>query len=97
MFSKLNKPNPLWFRAKEYGWGWTPATWQGWLLMLVYVVLVSFIFSHFDSISLSFSDSRIILFPLTVLLKFLLILFCFATGEKPSWRWGRKDTIKTKA
>jgi uncharacterized membrane protein YhaH (DUF805 family) len=97
MFSKLNKPNPLWFRAKEYGWGWTPATWQGWLLLLVYVVLVSFIFSHFDSSSHSVSDTLLNFVPLTLLLTCILIFICFATGDKPSWRWGRKDTIKTKA
>ena len=24
----------LWFRAKSYGWGWTPITWQGWAVLL---------------------------------------------------------------
>jgi predicted GH43/DUF377 family glycosyl hydrolase len=23
----------FWFRAKEYGWGWYPATWEGWLVL----------------------------------------------------------------
>jgi hypothetical protein len=29
----VSKPEKLWFRAKRYGWGWTPTSWQGWLVM----------------------------------------------------------------
>lgn len=29
----------FWFRAKEYGWGWYPATWEGWLVLLVFIAL----------------------------------------------------------
>jgi hypothetical protein len=28
----------LWFRARSYGWGWTPATVEGWLVMLAFLV-----------------------------------------------------------
>jgi hypothetical protein len=29
-----------WFPAKRYGYGWSvPTTWQGWLVLAVYVVL----------------------------------------------------------
>ena len=27
-----------WFRAKRFGWGWTPITWEGWLVTLLGVV-----------------------------------------------------------
>lgn len=30
-----------WFGPKRYlGWGWTPASWEGWLVTLVYVVIL---------------------------------------------------------
>lgn len=29
-----------WFARKTIGWGWTPATWQGWLVTALYVVIV---------------------------------------------------------
>ena len=30
-----------WFAAKTYGWGWgLPLTWEGWLVLLVYLVLL---------------------------------------------------------
>lgn len=30
-----------WFRAKRYGYGWVPCTWQGWLVVVVYIVLMT--------------------------------------------------------
>ena len=35
-----NNPEGYWFKRKLYGWGWTPATWQGWLVLAVFVVLM---------------------------------------------------------
>jgi hypothetical protein len=28
-----------WFRRKSFGLGWTPCTWQGWLVVLGFVAL----------------------------------------------------------
>lgn len=31
-----------WFPAKEYGYGWgLPVTWQGWLVIVAYLVLIA--------------------------------------------------------
>jgi len=27
---------PRWFRKKRRGYGWTPCTWQGWVVMAVF-------------------------------------------------------------
>ena len=35
-----DNPKGYWFKRKLYGWGWTPAKWQGWCLTLLYSVLV---------------------------------------------------------
>ncbi|HEY7421948.1 MAG TPA: hypothetical protein VH541_08050 [Gaiellaceae bacterium] len=35
MQQQTNKP---WFRRKTYGVGWTPASWQGWLITLAVVL-----------------------------------------------------------
>jgi hypothetical protein len=35
----------LWFKAKNYGWGWYPITWQGWLITGLYAFGVGFITS----------------------------------------------------
>jgi peptidoglycan/LPS O-acetylase OafA/YrhL len=79
----------LWFKAKTYGWGWTPATWQGWLVTLAYIAAV-------------FAAALIFLRPklaaagwigygtAIVLLTAALIIVCYRTGERPQWRWGEK-------
>ena len=28
-----------WFKPKDFGWGFTPASWRGWVATLVFVVL----------------------------------------------------------
>ena len=35
-----NNPEGYWFKRKIYGWGWTPVKWQGWVTILVFVVLM---------------------------------------------------------
>lgn len=35
-----DNPKGYWFKAKPFGWGWTPVTWQGWLVILVYIALI---------------------------------------------------------
>lgn len=83
----------LWFKAKCFGWGWRPVTWQGWAIIAMYVfaLTANFIFvnNHVDSNS----DFLIQFFPQTYILTIFLIIICYATGEKPSWHWGFKKKI----
>ena len=82
----MNKPEPYWFPAKRYGWGWgLPATWQGWVSLLVFVALLiagAFLFPPAQG-PLSF-----LLY--TLLTTFAFGLVCYAKGEPPSWHWGKK-------
>jgi len=37
----LRTESEYWFPAKHYGWGWGfPITWQGWLVLIAYILLV---------------------------------------------------------
>jgi hypothetical protein len=38
----VTSPEPrYWFPAKRYGWGWgSPATWQGWVVLLAWLATV---------------------------------------------------------
>ena len=29
-----------WFGPKRFGWGWTPVTWQGWLVVIAFVAAI---------------------------------------------------------
>lgn len=78
---------PLWFKRKRYGWGWTPATWQGRVITLVYLFLVAgFSLTVNDS-----SSSQKILFMFVVpvvLLTSIFIGIAYKKGERPRWQWG---------
>jgi hypothetical protein len=36
----MEEEQKYWFPAKRYGWGWgLPITWQGWLTLVVFILL----------------------------------------------------------
>jgi len=78
-----------WFKAKEYGWGWYPATWQGWAVTLGYVVLAVLFAFTLDENSPPKEIAFTFLLPMT-LLTVALIRIAYVKGEKPEWRWGSK-------
>jgi hypothetical protein len=75
-----------WFPAKRYGWGWgPPRTWQGWLVLAVFVVLLAA-----GAMVFLPRQQAVAFVAYTVILCFVLIAICYLTGEPPSWRWGKK-------
>jgi hypothetical protein len=83
-----NNPEGYWFKRKLYGWGWTPATWQGWVITLVFVALIVLVVYRFDPEGHSAKDVLTTFIPQVALLVLLLMLVCYKTGEKPKWQWG---------
>ncbi len=78
----------LWFKAKRYGYGWYPCSWEGWLTLFIFIGLMSLNFLRIDQISHSVSDTLINILPETFLLVAILIIICIEKGEKARWRWG---------
>ncbi len=78
----------LWFKRKRYGWGWYPATWQGWLITFSYVLSVIVLGT---TIKKNSSPVNIFLtFPLPlIILTICFIKIAYARGEKPRWQWGK--------
>ena len=54
---------PIWFKRKTYGYGWTPATWQGWLIIAVWIGLVLLNGYRLDS-TWNFTDKVAIVFSI---------------------------------
>ncbi len=77
-----------WFKAKKYGWGWYPATWEGWLVMGIYIAALVWQFKDIDQSSHSASDTLIGFVIPFVISTVALFLVCYLKGEKPKWRWG---------
>lgn len=82
-----DNPNHVWFKRKLFGWGWTPVTWQGWLITAGYVVLlVAFAFT-IDGNSPSSEVAFTFLIP-AVLLTVAFLRIAYRKGESPRWQWG---------
>jgi hypothetical protein len=80
--------NKLWFRAKMFGWGWFPISWEGWAVTALYVIAL-IPYAREASKQHSASDFLInFAIPFIVNTIFLLII-CYARGERPRWRWGK--------
>jgi len=75
----------LWFKAKEYGWGWYPCSWGGFLVLFIWFVLFVFGVLKLDH---EWLKNLIGILVLTA----ILIYICYKTGEKPGWRWGKKKS-----
>ncbi len=91
----MNNPKKeMWFRAKEYGWGWYPSTWEGWVLTLGYIA-IAIVGASLTTANPTTPFARIF-FPFLVLFTAVFIFICYARGEKPEWRWGGKPLFKKK-
>lgn len=80
-----------WFRRKIWGWGWVPATWQGWLTTLAYVTFVSLLVLNREDDIPGNPDSgtNFLVFGLPIIMLTAIFIFiAYKKGEKPKWQWG---------
>ncbi len=82
-----DNPRHYWFKRKLYGWGWTPVTWQGWLVTLFYIGIVLALSLTIDDASPSREIAFMFVLPFVVLTAAFLRI-AYKTGEKPKWQWG---------
>lgn len=83
------KERKYWFKAKRYGYGWYPASWQGWTSIIFYLTALFFVISGSEKDPEIAGDYKFAIeqiFSLTA----LLIVLCYMTGEKARWRWGKE-------
>lgn len=78
----------IWFRAKTYGWGWYPCTWQGWIVLLIFL-LVHLLITFKLGGGVSNQSNLILKFTLMIIWIAILLVVCYKKGEKPRWRWGK--------
>jgi hypothetical protein len=71
----------LWFKRKTYGWGWTPCTWEGWLVIFIWLALFCFGIIKMDH---EWLKNLVVI----ILMTGILISICYKKGEKPRWQWG---------
>jgi hypothetical protein len=81
----MSPTHEYWFPAKRYGWGWGfPVRWQGWVTLLVYIVLLGVVIARFQP-----AGHPLAFALLVALLTAALLAVCWLKGEPPRWRWGK--------
>ena len=86
-----DNPKGHWFKAKLYGWGWTPVKWQGWLVIITYIALIVIlvITREKDIPGNPDSGSNFLTFAVPIIaLTILLVIIAYTKGEKLRWQWG---------
>lgn len=78
----------LWFKAKMYGWGWQPVSWQGWAIMALYFFAVLKSTWGLKSQG-SFGADLNILAARVLIPTVCILIICYIKGERPHWRWGK--------
>lgn len=91
-----DNPKGYWFKRKLYGWGWTPVTREGWIVILVFVLAVLYIAKDITD-DTDITEMYGFFAQLAVAIT-ALIFICYKTGEKPKWMWGvpKKDEEEEK-
>jgi hypothetical protein len=79
-----DNPQGYWFKRKLYGWGWVPVTWQGWLVILAFVLALIYIVEVF------LRSEQIIEYFISLIIAIVIMIYiAYKKGEKPKWSWGR--------
>lgn len=92
--NKIKKSsNSYWFKRRRYGWGYTPVTWQGWLVIVTFVLgLISAARKLPDDPSVATEGQMIKFFATIGIAVAILVAISLITGPKPRWRWGKKPS-----
>jgi len=67
-----------WFGPRKLGWGFAPATWEGWVSMMILFVIVLYL------IVTKTTDPYLVFYILGLV--GIFTIFCFLTGSKPGYK-----------
>lgn len=78
-----------WFKRRRYGWGWMPATWQGWSVLAIFaLVVIGGALTLSDTPEGEFT-TEVGVYLLVVFLSVSgLLQISYRKGPNPKWRWG---------
>ncbi len=74
-----------WFKAHTSGYGWYPSSWQGWIVLLSYVVFLIVSVNQLAQISKDIPALLINLFPRFLMASAILIILTYLKGESITW------------
>lgn len=76
-----------WFKRRRYGWGYTPVAWQGWLAVVLLLVLTLAPTLWIGDAMSGWVIVGWLAWIVVVLAGFVALTF--RTGPPARWRWGR--------
>lgn len=85
-----DNPKGYWFKRKLYGWGWTPATKQGWISTLLYIIFVFGVAVYSENNPGALSVDKVA--ASLILATILFLVLVWKTGEPPRWQWGKNQS-----
>jgi hypothetical protein len=71
-----------WFGPRRFGWGWSPITWEGWVVSLIFIAAIV-------AAGLLLSSTRRTV--VIILLVVALVLVSYLTSGPPGSTWGRRQ------
>ena len=84
------KINKYWFKPKMFGYGSTPITWEGWALVIVFII-------YLLAISQLLKEKHIVIYFVYFIIGIIAIFVVSKnrTKEEWDWNWGRKKDNNT--
>src|SRR5690606_33838863 len=85
-----------WFRPKKFGFGAVPSTWQGWVLGIVYVVVLVAVSVMLVPFGETITSERIAAWALIVVPGTAATLYIawLKTDGRWQWRWTKRNAPK---
>lgn len=78
----------IWFKRKLYGWGWYPASREGWLVTAIYMAIIIILATAVAEGADTKEWWLFFALPVT-LVTISFIRLAYKYGEKPRWQWGK--------
>jgi hypothetical protein len=79
----------LWFKAHTYGYGWSPSSWEGWVCVLFYFLVMIGLSVNLER-SGETTDDLVFFFTSVAVATGALMWIAAKKGEPARWRWGGK-------
>lgn len=89
----INTEHNYWFKRRRYGHGWTPVTWQGWAITIVFLaVILGSTALLMSTPQHQISTNLWVYFAIIVVDIAGLIYVARLKGPTPKSRWGKSDS-----
>lgn len=82
------KYNKYWFKPKRFGYGAYPTSWEGWLVVIIFLFLIISIASYHEKTN--YENYLSFILELVVIGVLLAFLSAKKTDGEWKWRWGNK-------